>query len=397
MSSVSDTHNQAMDKAFFADRERRRGNRERATELFEQALNLELAAIAGMDESDGMSWAVLHRSAGWLALGCNQPHVAEQLAVKALVSEPHPEIAEELRDLLEQANFHRHLEPKGIVLSEWEIQLSLVGRAVANGLALWADLMPRTNGFQALIYRIVQRKLNLPYTGGIPTDIRNSYHTFVSPPRTGSFAISLRLGQTLPNPSFPGFLGPADVINEFIDLMEFANGSLITEIQQRIPDMAYRQNFLGLARKLAPDGKEIRQVGFTAFGDGDTRTLSVTTPASRFPIPDIEVSHQSGDAIEVSGSLRYADASARRRNSNQIKIVNDNGPSYEIVVPEGLMDDIVRPLWNSYVTVRGSKRARGNIIRLHEIWESDPSSGQEIGQRISIAANSDIGMQQSLF
>lgn len=55
-----------MNFAFFADRERRRGNTEKATELFQQALSCELSALEGMDESDGMSWAVLHRSAGWL-------------------------------------------------------------------------------------------------------------------------------------------------------------------------------------------------------------------------------------------------------------------------------------------------------------------------------------------
>lgn len=103
MSTVKNFHNQAMDAAFFADRERRRGNAEKAAELFQQALDLELAALEGMDESDGMSWDVLHRSAGWLALDCNQPHLAEKLACKALAGEPNPGVAEELRDLLAAA------------------------------------------------------------------------------------------------------------------------------------------------------------------------------------------------------------------------------------------------------------------------------------------------------
>ena len=71
MSSVRDSHTRAMDAAFFAERERRRGNVDGASKLFEEALSLELDAIKGLNESDGLAWAVLHRSAGWLALDCN--------------------------------------------------------------------------------------------------------------------------------------------------------------------------------------------------------------------------------------------------------------------------------------------------------------------------------------
>ena len=56
MSSVRDFHNQAMDSAFYADRERRRGNSVRAADLFEQALEFELKAISEMPAESGMGW-----------------------------------------------------------------------------------------------------------------------------------------------------------------------------------------------------------------------------------------------------------------------------------------------------------------------------------------------------
>ena len=102
MSKVSDLHNKAMEFADRADMERRQSNEKRAAEFFEQALEFELAAIAELCDQDGLTWSVLHRSAGWLALDCNRPRLAEQLACKALAGDPHPEIAEELRDLLEE-------------------------------------------------------------------------------------------------------------------------------------------------------------------------------------------------------------------------------------------------------------------------------------------------------
>ena len=121
MSALNKFHDKAMDKAFFADQERRRGNEERAVALFEQALDLELKALAKITESvdqDGLTWSVLHRSAGWLALDCNRPRLAEQLACKALAGNPHPEIAEELRDLLAETYARMHRKPKGASVAE---------------------------------------------------------------------------------------------------------------------------------------------------------------------------------------------------------------------------------------------------------------------------------------
>jgi hypothetical protein len=379
MSSVRDSHTRAMDTAFFADRERRQGNIDGAARLFEEALSLELGAIEGLNESDGLAWTVLHRSAGWLALDCNRPRLAEQLACKALSGEPDSDVAEELRDVLKRANFYRHLEPRGLVLSESEVQLNLAGRAVANGVAFLADIVSRMNSFQSLVYRIVQRKLKNPYSGRVPSHIRNSYRVFASQPTSGSFGVSLRLGQPVIQPSLPGFFGPPDVIREFMDLIDLVNRLQDDEIQERIPEEAYRKNFLGLVKNLAPDGDRIRQVSFTTLRGSDVQAVAVTTPSSSIRVSDGGDGMVGSSLVEVSGTLRYADAGTGNRNHNRIRLVDDAGPSHDVIVPEGLMDDIVRPLWNSFVTVRGSYRARQKLPRLIEIWESEPDSGRAVG------------------
>ncbi len=384
MNSVRDYHTRAMDAAFFADRERRQGNSERASSLFEEALNLELQAIAGLDESDGLAWAVLHRSAGWLALDCKNPRLAEQLASRALSGEPDQDVAEELRDLLERVNFHRHLEPRGVVLSESEVQLTLAGRVVADGVVLLSEIVSRMNSFQSLVYRIVQRRSHSPYRGRIPRDIHNGYRVFASQPRTGSFGVSLRLGQPAVQPTLPGFFGAPDVIQEFMDLIDLANRAQFGEIRERIQEEAYLRNFWGLAKNLAPDGDRIRQVSFATFKGNDVHAVGVTTPASHIRIPDDVGGLDEQPLVEVSGTLRYADARTGNRNRNRIKLVDVAGSSHDLVVPEGLMDDIVRPLWNSFVTARGSRRAKQNILRLVEIWESEPDSGDAVGSTIRV-------------
>lgn len=100
MSAMNDFHHQAVDYAARGFMEQMRGNAKSAAGCFEQALELELAAIGELTEPIEPTHSVLHRSAGWMAFHCGQYRKAEQLAAFALTQEPPPEIADELRDLL---------------------------------------------------------------------------------------------------------------------------------------------------------------------------------------------------------------------------------------------------------------------------------------------------------
>ena len=105
MSTAKELHDQAMDLVETAILERIRGNTELTVKLYADALELELAAIALLDDHGQTAeptWSVLHRGAGWMAFNSNQFRMAEKLASKALAGDPHPEIADELRDILEQ-------------------------------------------------------------------------------------------------------------------------------------------------------------------------------------------------------------------------------------------------------------------------------------------------------
>ncbi len=57
---LTSIHNKAMEVAFFADQERRRGNEKQAAELFEQALDLELKALEEIIEPIEPRYSVLH-------------------------------------------------------------------------------------------------------------------------------------------------------------------------------------------------------------------------------------------------------------------------------------------------------------------------------------------------
>ncbi len=99
--NVTDFHNKAMEFAERAFMARVQGSIEESTKLFEKALENELAAICKLEADVRIepTYSVLHRSAGTLAIDCNQPQKALEIVTKALDQNPPQEIAEELHEL----------------------------------------------------------------------------------------------------------------------------------------------------------------------------------------------------------------------------------------------------------------------------------------------------------
>ncbi len=369
MSTANDSHKKAMEFAELALLERVRGNLENSISLSEQALDYELAAIEQLEEPIEPTYSVLHRSAGTLALDCNQLRKAERIVAKALSQEPPHEIAEELRDLLEQIHFRRHLELKGIVLKQDEMQVSLSGQGVGYGVASADEFLTRINNSSKLFHRIIERRHQRPFRekGRPQKSLSDPYELFVSVPRAASFSVTLKFGASTGQLHLP--LDTSEIVDEFMDLMELLNGSKALEIRERIPDPAYLRNFIGLAKKIAPDGERIRQVGFTTIRSGIQRFVEVTKSASELsalPVlqqrPTVETKF-----AEVLGTLRYADAT--QGSSNKIKVIDEEQKSHTVEVPEGMMNDIVRPMWDSIVIIKGLLKGAGknSYIELQEI------------------------------
>jgi len=156
-------HRQAMERTDLALTARLNGDAARQETLYREAYELEAKAAKQASDLPEPTRSVLLRSAASLALDCNLLLDAERLICTALMGSPPEEIAEELRDLLEQVYFRRHLDLRGITLHGDEIQMSISGTAVGFGIAPTDAFLDRVQKTGTLLYRTAERKQQRPY------------------------------------------------------------------------------------------------------------------------------------------------------------------------------------------------------------------------------------------
>jgi hypothetical protein len=191
---------------------------------------------------------------------------------------------------------------------------------------------------------------------------------FMSVPRAASFAVTFRLG-TSQRLSLPGLSVGEQVIDELVECLELYARKEDQQLRDCIPDEAYYRNFLSLAQNIEPDGHKIDLVGFTTVRGGAPRRVQLTriapeAPAVRDGLQLVPPERQTPeeDTVEVTDTLKFADSSTR---TNEIQVISPGNVRHTILVPPGMMSDIVKPLWEEEVTVTGAQK--GKKIQLMQI------------------------------
>jgi hypothetical protein len=365
MSGVKTTHREAMEQTDLALAARQQGDEMMALRYFRKAYELEAQAAAAfasrVDAEPTRS--VLFRSAATLALDCKLLPEAEKLVCTALAGNPPDDIAEELRDLLEQIYFQRHLALRGIELQPEEIQMSMAGKAVGFGIAPTGAFLRRVENAEYLLYRTAERQQGRPYRdrGRRGKSLSESLQLFMSVPRAASFAVTFRVGASQ-QLSFPGFSPGERVIDELVECLELYTRDDPEQLHARIPDEAYYRNFVSLAQNIAPDGRNIELVGFTTVRGRTPRQVQLTYTKPTVPFfrdehqlrPEAKLADDP-NTVEVTGTLKMADA---RKKIDEIQIISAGNVRHTVVVPPGMMSDIVKPLWDTDVTVTGTQKGK---------------------------------------
>ena len=371
--NVSLLHNKAMDLAELAMLARFRGETEQATVLTQQAYEYEkqAAELYAQQLPEEPTRSVLYRSAASLALECGEVRSAQKLVVAGLSGEPPTEIENELKDIFEQVNFYRHLELRGVDLSPVEIQLAISGKSISYGMAPADIFMDKILNTKTLLRRTAERKRKMPFheRGKTADIIKLDSEIYLSPLRAASLAVTFRVGQHKDQlPLFNNENSSVDLIDEFLHCLEIFNNGEDATLKQHIGDEAYYTNFIALAHNIVPDGEDVSLVGFTAKRDGIERKVAITRKRNELPAINA-ASISNGETIKtevITGILKYADA----LKQNSIRVQQVNGKTRTIIVPKGLMNDIVKPLWDCSVEIEVSVEGKGYYLReIREIKE----------------------------
>jgi hypothetical protein len=371
MNSISQIHDKAMQEAARAELAKLIGDEESVRHFLRTAYELEVAAAEKTIKRLALepTRSVLFKSAAWLAFECGELREAERLACIGLSGNPPDEIADELREVIERVNFRRHLDLRGYILGDEELQVTLAGEDVMSGAASFQAVTERATNTIKLLYRTAQRKTGQPYKDEIPPQLKKQITPYMTTPRAASFAFSIRFAEVGDQGILPGLQRGVAVIDEFLTCTEFFIQNKIDLLKTRINSEAYFRNFLKLTEKIAPDGHDIKMVGFTAIQRGKTREVNLTIPQESIKATiqqDKAPITPKSEPIVLKGKLLFADAIGAQ---NTIKVLDPNGKKQKVTVPEGLMDDIVGPLWNRQVVVDGLRVNK--VITLSDIRADD--------------------------
>ena len=363
-------HDEAMEYADHAYFARKDGDLEGFLRYSRLAYEKEEQAALSIESVESEpTRSVLHRSAATLAYDCGEYRNAENLIFRALVGNPPEEIADELRELYDKVKFARNLQLKDIYLGEEELQMALQGDAIGPGIAPRKLIFSRITDIEKLLQRTVALKNGQAYSERIPSAVRDNYQLFLSGLSANSFNVSLRVGLAY-QPLLTGLGKFNDVFDVLMENVSLINQGDYDLLQANLREPAYYRNFIGLVKRIAPDGSAVSSVGLRARVGNQLRQVSFERNRHELLDIPVPVAKESGNNIElkdetqtVTGILKYADA----LESNQVRLQDEQENRWKITVPSGLMREVVKPHFEERVRVLGRpiKRKRNHLYLDH--------------------------------
>lgn len=354
----------------------RTGDHERATSLYREAGVAESAAF------DALS-AEKHRTRGITAVsavalwykGHNYPS-AERLAYRLLAADELPPFARaQLQGLLNLVWAARGAEAAGVRFVPGDVLVSIKGGQVIHGGAPLDPILSRVESIQALMYRVVEMLLNQPLRrrGGPTPAIQQFFRPWLLQAPAGSYQFAVRIQQ-------PGQMGLFEsdrptverVTAVFFSILRASAGNPEVELQDVVPDQAYREAFLNHSRNLAPTGKtfewlEVRDASRpsmlpVAFAPETRKQINTALrkvrPQRPLTAPD--------EPTQIQGTLR-----AVHLNEDWLEVVTASDPTRSVRIEQigDVLDDVVGPMLNKRVLVTAVRQGTKTIYRDIELDE----------------------------
>jgi hypothetical protein len=198
----------------------------------------------------------------------------------------------------------------------------------------------------------------------------------------GSFGVSFSIGERAEQlPLFPEYVPEKveveTIINEVLTCFEMLQENELEALKERFPNEDYLENFIGVARQMAPDGEAIKGLGLSAKSNGKQRTVGLNRNRKEIRTPSklLEVSEGDGDSdrerIKLEGILKLADSLRIEGKHGIVKLRNDEeNKTYSVRVPLTQMQDVVQPYYEEYVIITGYRMGQKFYLEDIDIAEA---------------------------
>ena len=358
-------HNKAMELCGEADRARLTRPDE-AKRLFLAAFELEKQVALGVEAQPSRS--VLLKSAASIAKDAALFRDAELLIGLALSEGETPDLIRlELKEILDDLDYERHLHLDSLANDGLEVEVSLVGPKIGHGQAPSDLVTGRIEAFNFLLQRMTEFKMDVPYrtAGAAPKDVTSRSRVYLGTARAASYAFTMLVHDSQQSDMFlPPQIILQDIFSNIQLLENFDKRELktyFTETHKHAASsaLAYYKSFCSLAAQLFPDGREVTAVGM-GWNQGRTaQSLYLKTTNDELRGKKSKSDPDERDEDVVIGVLEMAD-----RKSGKARISREGQEDIKLFVSEGL-DDVVRQYWGSMV--KASLRIKGGDIFLDEV------------------------------
>lgn len=364
-----------------AERLERDGQVAEARDAYDKASHAQEAALAAFPEEKAKTRGILVVNTVSLAFRAKTLDRAEELAHRWLADRALPTFARsQLRELLEVVWDEIALAKTGYEYAGGSVSVALRGGEVGAGTAPADEVMGAIGGLYKLLYRIVEFVGGLPYRtrGSAPPWVQGLCVARVSQPQVGSYRFTLQLARPIRQTEL--FEEAPEVrperVTELLVRLPLLAVAQPEAVQAEIPDERYRQALLKLTRNVVPDGKRVGQVELARMSDRlatDPHERVVLVPASKPGIsaainrdrpaaaPDEETQTE-----EVVGVLR-----ALHLDHRWLEVHVENGAPLRCETSENELDDVIGPLVNRRVRVRGVWTTGRRQFRLRDIFRDD--------------------------
>lgn len=373
-----ESHRQAEELAAEAAAAAEQGRRSTALELYSTAAVFERTAFEKTPADKKRTRSILAVSVVSLLYKARRYEDAELEIFARLASRQLLPWAElQLRELLEVVTDERLIEAKLRRQYTGEsVTLSLRGGDIGAGTGPLDLVLEKAAGFRNLFYRVAEYVGDYPLRlrGGPPKELLDLLQIRTTQPSLGSYQLEIKLTESaqLELLDKPSVRSP-DVSDKLFSFLQALNAGSRERVEAIVPDPGYRKALLDLTRSVAPTGKRIKEIGLYRGKGEETESVYLTTTLQErvrevLP-PKPKVSAEGYQ--ELRGVLR-----AVHLDQNWLEMTTPNGQHEKCDTMADMLDDVVGPMVNHDVLVRGTRRTKqGGVRRLvvEEIELAEPA------------------------